>query len=264
MLDSVLMGVIMLLLGYAGYRTKSLSKSGAIAAAVVGYAIYLGFHFKGLLILGVFFATSSYWSKYKSEAKEKMEEKLAKGGARDWRQVFANGGAAALFSILYYFDNSPIWLIGFVVSLASANSDTWASEIGSLSKKAPLCIRTFKRVEKGTSGAVSGLGTIAALLGSLLISLISVWIFNFDLLLGSIVFLFGFFGNVVDTLVGAFYQQLFRCKKCGFETEKRMHCGQPTMRIKGISFIENDMVNFLSGLISAIIAMWVFHFFFPL
>lgn len=264
MMKSLLMLAVMFFLGYAGYRVHSLSKSGAIAAAVVGYAIYLGFGYKGLLILGVFFVTSSYWSKYKSAAKEKMEEKLAKGGARDWRQVFANGGAAALFSVIYYFSPASIWLIGFAVSLASANSDTWASEIGSLSKKAPLYIRTFKRVEKGTSGAVSGLGTIAALSGSFLIALISVWSLKLDILAGGIVFLFGFIGNVIDTLVGAFYQQLFVCRLCGLETEKRMHCGQRTTRIKGISLIENDMVNFLSGLIAAILAMVVFHFSFSL
>lgn len=262
MIEYVFMFVVLLFFGYAGYRVKSLSKSGAIAAAIVGYAVYVGFHFKGLLLLGVFFATSSYWSKYKSAAKKTMEEKLAKSDTRDWRQVLANGGAAAFFSVLYIFDHTPMWLIGFVVSLASANSDTWASEIGSLSKKNPLYIRTFKRVDKGTSGAVSGLGTIAALSGSLLIAWISVWFFQLNLLVGSIIFLFGFIGNVIDTLVGAFYQQLFVCKHCGFETEKRRHCGQPTTRIKGVLLIENDMVNFLSGLIAAIIAMCVYAGFF--
>ncbi len=61
-----------------------------------------------------------------------------------------------------------IWLMGFIVCIASANSDTWASEIGSLSKKNPIYIRTFKRIERGTSGAISLLGSIAALSGSLL------------------------------------------------------------------------------------------------
>lgn len=36
-----------------------------------------------------------------------------------------------------------------------------------------------------------------------------------------IVFLFGFIGNVLDTLFGAFYQQLYICVECGITTEKR-------------------------------------------
>lgn len=56
-------------------------------------------------------------------------------------------------------------MLGFMVCLASSNSDTWASEIGSLSRKKPIYIRTFKRIERGTSGAISGLGTVAAFAG---------------------------------------------------------------------------------------------------
>lgn len=260
----LLMLVVIFIAGLTGYSAKALSASGAVAAIIVGSAVYLGFHSKGLVLLGVFFVSSSYWSKYKSAAKKTMEEKLAKGGARDWRQVFANGGAAALFSLLYFFDHSPLWVIGFVVALASANSDTWASEIGSLSKTNPLFIRTFKQVEKGTSGAISGLGSMAALSGALLIAIISIWLFKLDLMAGLLIFLLGFFGNVIDTLIGAFYQQLYVCNCCGIETEKRIHCGQPTTRIKGISFMENDMVNFLSGLIASIMAICIFQFFFPL
>ncbi|MCM3566615.1 DUF92 domain-containing protein [Neobacillus mesonae] len=260
MMEHVIILAAMIFLGYAGYMVRSLSKSGAIAAAIVGYAVYLGLHYNGLILLGVFFVSSSYWSKYKSAAKEKMEEKLAKGGARDWRQVFANGGAAALFSVLYLFDQSIIWVLGFAVSLASANSDTWASEIGSLSKKDPIYIRNFKRVERGTSGAVSGLGTIAALMGALLIAVISVWFFKLALVLGIMIFLFGYFGNVMDTLVGAFYQQLYVCSRCGLETEKKVHCGMQTKRIKGITLMENDMVNFLSGVLSSILAICVLYY----
>ena len=107
--------------------------------------------------------------------------------------------------------------------MASANSDTWASEIGTLSKNKPIYIRTFKRIEKGTSGAVSLLGAIAALLGSLLISLLAIGFFNWSFHF-FIIFIFGFLGNVIDTIIGAFYQQVYVCSKCGIETEKKIHC----------------------------------------
>lgn len=246
--------------GIMGHHNKSLSKSGTLAAIFVGLAVYTGFGIMGLILLGTFFVSSSYWSKYKSSFKIKMEEKLAKGSRRDWRQVMANGGAAGLFSIVHYFQPSTSWLLGFMVCLASANSDTWASEIGSLSKKNPIYIRTFKRIEKGTSGAISLFGTVAAISGTLLIAIISFWLFHLDFFLTFLVLLFGFVGNMIDTIIGAFYQQVYVCRQCGITTEKKNHCQLSTTRIKGITFVDNDMVNFLSGSIAAVLAIITFQF----
>jgi uncharacterized protein (TIGR00297 family) len=259
MIEALMVFLIIILGGFAGYKVRSLSASGAVAAIFVGMAIFLGFDLKGLLLLGVFFSSSTYWSKYKSSAKKEMEERLEKGARRDWRQVVANGGTAALFSIFYYFEPSIVLLIGFTVALASANSDTWASEIGSLSKKNPIYIRTFRRVEKGTSGAMSILGSAAALLGSLLIALVSFLLFPFNIYHLFIVFLFGFIGNIVDTLFGAYYQKVYTCSNCGIETEKQNHCQRQTVRIKGYRLVDNDMVNFLSGFIAALLAMACIH-----
>lgn len=260
MIDKIMIIVGIMLSGFAGYILKSLTKSGAIAAVLVGLSVYLGFGVYGLVLLGAFFLSSSLWSKYKSSLKSSIDEKLAKGATRDWRQVLANGGTAALFSIIYSLNHDPAWLLGFAVSLASANSDTWASEIGPLSKKNPIYIRTLKRIEKGTSGAVSMLGSLGALAGSLLISLLSLWLFHLDFLLTLLIFLFGFLGNVIDTLIGAYYQQVFQCNQCGIETEKKIHCHLPTSRIKGAAYVDNDMVNFLSGFFASMIAIGIIQF----
>ncbi|MFJ7729709.1 DUF92 domain-containing protein [Neobacillus sp. NPDC097160] len=257
MINVTIIICVIIVTGICGYLVKSLTKSGASAAILVGLAVYAGFGVNGLLLLGTFFASSSLWSNYKSSLKRTIEEKLAKGTTRDWRQVIANGGAAGLFSIIHYFHHGSVWLIAFVVCLASANSDTWASEIGSLSRKNPIYIRTFKRIEKGTSGAISLLGSTAALAGSLLISIISFWLFHLDIKLTLLVFLFGYIGNVIDTVVGAFYQQVYVCQHCGIETEKKKHCQQPTTRIKGFTLVDNDMVNFLSGFLAAVLALGI-------
>ncbi len=237
----------------AGYRQRSLAFSGAFAAFIVGLSVYIGYGVNGLILLGIFFATSSYWSKYKSAKKATIEEKLAKGSTRDWRQVFANGGLAAVLGLLHFLFDFPFLVPAFAAALASANSDTWASEIGTLSRKDPIDIRTFSRVEKGTSGAVSLLGSLAGLAGSLLIAFCSTILFSFHPMLLLFVFLFGFIGNLVDTLLGGFFQQKYHCKKCGLETEKSSHCGRPTVRVKGIAFMDNDMVNFLSGMAAALL-----------
>ncbi|MDQ1001508.1 uncharacterized protein (TIGR00297 family) [Neobacillus niacini] len=260
MIKTIIIIMFIILGGIAGYRERSLSGNGATAAVIVGSAVFLGFGIKGLILLGLFFITSSLWSKYKSSVKKDIEEKIAKGATRDWRQVAANGGSAALISIIYYFQQDLFWLIGFIVCLASANSDTWASEIGTLSKRKPVYIRTFKPIDKGTSGAVSSLGTTAAIFGSMLIALAGTWLFHLQLFHFFIIFLFGFLGNVIDTLFGAFYQQVYICTICGIETEKKVHCQKAGKRIKGFHIVDNDMVNFLSGLIAALLSMIVIYY----
>jgi len=255
MIEDLFSTIVIIGVAIAGLWRKSLTKSGTVAAIFVGLAVYIGFDGAGLVLLGTFFASSNYWSKYKSTKKRIVEEKLAKGATRDWRQVMANGGAAGLFSLLYYFYPNGLWVVAFVVCLASANSDTWASEIGSLSRQNPIYIRTFKRIEKGTSGAISTLGSVAALAGSLLVSIVSFFLFHLGIGLTLLVFLFGYIGNIIDTLLGAFYQQVYICKQCGIETEKKHHCHLPTTRIKGFTFVDNDMVNFLSGFLAAILAI---------
>ena len=253
--------IFIIFVALAGYRLNSLTLTGAITAILVGAAVYTGFKLEGLALLGAFFASSSLWSKYKSTAKKSLEEKLAKGGTRDWLQVLANGGAASLFSLLYSIQPNQSLLLGFIVSLASANSDTWASEIGSLSKKNPIYIRTFKRVERGTSGAISGLGSTAAIAGSFFISALSYFLFQLNLFFVILIFLFGYIGNVIDTLFGALYQQVYVCGQCGITTEKKSHCQIPTTRIKGYTLVDNDMVNFLSGFIAAVLSIVIIRFF---
>ena len=241
-----------------GYKAQSLTKSGAIAASVVGVSVALAYGDKGLLVLGIFFVSSSFWSKYKHEQKAKIEQKHAKGARRDWQQVFANGGLAAICSILHVFTDHHIWTLGFVIAIASANSDTWASEIGALSKRAPLFIRTFKRAEKGTSGAISILGTTAAVGGALLIALMSGYLFSLPTTEVILILFLGFFGNVIDTLLGAYLQATYQCKNCSCVTEKKFHCGQDSRLISGFSVLNNDVVNFLSGFIAVLIGISIY------
>ena len=70
--------------------------------------------------------------------------------------------------------------MGFLGSLSASTADTWATEIGFLSKKRPYLIFTSTKVDKGTSGSVSLLGTFGSIVGDLFIGLISYYILEFD------------------------------------------------------------------------------------
>ena len=129
----------------AGNQSRLLTISGSIAAFVTGVIVYGGLGLKGLFLLLLFFITSSGWSKIKNAKKQKAEELLVKGSQRDWQQVLANGGLAAFTGALYVLTNEPDWIIGFCIVIASSNSDTWASEIGSMSRRRPYDIKSFKK-----------------------------------------------------------------------------------------------------------------------
>lgn len=262
--------------GYLGYRVGALTKSGAVAACVVGGVIY-GFGGPGaaaLLIL--FFVSSSLLSFYKrSDArKQGASEQFEKGGRRDAWQVLANGGVAACAALLGSLPHEGIggFMLGaYCGALATATADTWATEIGVLSRHRPRLLTTWKEVEPGTSGGITPLGTAASVVGALLIGVAailfamspnigwlrwspdSVWVeairgkdFSALSLLGAAL-AGGVLGSLTDSLLGASVQASYRCPKCDKPTESRVHrCGATATLVRGIKWVNNDVVNALA------------------
>ncbi|RFU65705.1 DUF92 domain-containing protein [Peribacillus glennii] len=256
MLSNILYIIFIVTTALAGFLVKSLTFSGAFATVFVGISVAIGFQLPGLLLLGIFFATSSLWSKFLASKKKSIEEKLEKGDARDWQQVLANGGTAAISAWIHFFHPSEASLLAFIVSIAAANSDTWASEIGVLSKRRPFYVLTLKPAERGTSGAVSLLGSAAGFVGAGLIAISAVLLFKLPWHpLLAFVAVFGFIGNLADTLLGAVVQARFRCGACGLETERTIHCGQQTLLVKGGRLITNDVINFSSITLASLLAV---------
>ncbi len=255
MSELILPSILSVIVAVIGYKLKSLTILGGFATMLVGVSVAIGFGYGGLMLLGAFFASSSLWSKYKSDYKEKhISGKIEKGEQRDGVQVMANGGVPAILGIAMVVFPSPMLFSAFIASIAAANADTWASEIGSLSKKRPFLITSFKQVDPGTSGAVSSLGTIAALFGSIFICLLSYLYWDLSIYITVLLVIVGFAGNLMDTILGATVQVSFKCKVCNVETEKTIHCDLRTLHHKGYQTINNDLVNFLSILFSAILA----------
>jgi hypothetical protein len=184
-----------------------------------------------------------------------MEEKFSKGHRRDAAQVLANGGIAGLCVLLGQFFPGAFWpWLAFSGALAAANADTWATELGVLSKLPPRSIRTAKVVEPGDSGGVSWLGLLAATGGSLLIAGLAVLPWpglsaESGLVTRGLVILLitlaGLGGSLVDSLLGATVQVIYTCPACGKETERHpLHrCGTKTVYKRGWLWMNNDAVN---------------------
>ncbi len=248
------------LMGYAAWRVKALAHSGAWAATIIGGLIFgLGGLAWAVLLLA-FFISSSGLSRTFSRRKANLGEKFAKGSQRDWAQVFANGGVGALLVITQVFFPEQFWpWIAYAGAMATVNADTWATELGVLSKKPPRLITTGKIVERGTSGGITVLGTLATLAGAALIALFASLLtpqVDFSLFL-IVVSLAGLAGSLLDSLLGATVQAIYECPHCATETERHpLHtCGKETLLAHGLSWLNNDWVNFISSVFGAAVAV---------
>lgn len=247
-------------IGYLGYRRGSLAPSGVVGAVIVGTATFgLGGWAWGILVIG-FFVSSSLLSHWHEGQKAALAEKFQKGHRRDWAQALANGGWGAILALAYALRPDPALYIAFVGTMATVNADTWATELGVLSRSLPRLITTGRPVPVGTSGAVSPMGTGAALMGAAFIGLLAA-ILAWPASPASVIWLLplatvsGLAGSLADSLLGATVQSIYYCDACGKETEQRVHrCGHNTRRLRGWHWCDNDLVNFLSAAAGGLIA----------
>jgi uncharacterized protein (TIGR00297 family) len=267
-------------IAYLAYRAHALSGRGAIVAAVLG-TIVLGLGGKGwALVLLAFFISSSLLSKVFQAKKIAANGVFAKGSNRDAWQVLVNGGLAGTAALVYFVLGSihpthpclPILWVIFAASLAGANADTWGTELGVLNPQQPVLLTTLKRVPQGTSGGVSLIGTLAALAGSALVAGMAVLVDQLGwapapglplLKVFVAITVGGLLGSLVDSLLGATLQALYFCPNCEKQTEKHpLHiCGTQTVHQRGLTWLNNDWVNFICTLSAALIGLSVFLFF---
>ncbi len=258
--------LLALLIALAAFGARSLSRSGAAAATALGAAVFgLGGLPWAVLLLG-FFISSSLLSRAFRRRKNALNEKFSKGSRRDAWQVLANGGAAGVLAVLQaVFPHSPWPWVAAAASLAAVNADTWATELGVLSRKPPRLITSGKMVEPGTSGAISLTGTLFAVAGALLIALLAVLFwprYAGDQITAlamplrlALITLAGLAGSLIDSLLGATLQAIYRCPTCEKETERHpLHvCGAETAKIRGLPWLNNDAVNAACALSAALI-----------
>jgi uncharacterized protein (TIGR00297 family) len=236
-----------------------------LAAAVSGGLIFGLGGFPWAVLLLTFFISSSALSRAFTRRKLELSEKFSKGGRRDWGQVLANDGLGALLVIAHTLRPGEAWpWIAFAGAMAAVNADTWATELGVLNPSPPRLITTGKTVERGSSGGVSILGSLASLGGAALIgilaALLSTW---YDpsasgiLTVTLAVVLGGLSGATFDSLLGATVQAIYHCTVCNKETERHpLHvCGAETTHLRGWLWLNNDLVNLIASVVGAVLAM---------
>ena len=263
-LQQILLGILAAaVISVLAWRAGALAANGAWAAGVIGSFI---FGFGGVpwaALLLTFFISSSALSKLFASRKKLLAEKFAKGSRRDWGQVLANSGVGAFLAVVHPLQPDELWpWLAFGGAMAAVNADTWATELGVLSPNQPRLITTGQPVERGASGGVSLTGSAATLAGALLIALIGK-LFTPEqnwLVAVGLVTLAGFAGAFFDSLLGATVQAIYYDPVREKETERRVfkEDGQPARPVRGWEWMNNDVVNFLSSIFGALVAIGIY------
>lgn len=223
------------LVAWVAIRLGWLRGDGAVAAAVVGLGIY---GFGGLRAAGVllaFFLTATLVGKLPRGPKH---------GPRDARQVIANGGVAVLGALLLAL-RVPLGVAVLAGALASANADTWATEIGTRYGGAPRRLGFGPRLSARDSGGMTVIGTLGGGAGAALIAVLAG---GWPAVIGGVA------GMAADSLLGGTLQAVYRCPACGQRLEQRRHgCGVAADRVRGLPWMDNDAVNLMATVIGAVV-----------
>jgi len=265
---------------FVSWTLKKVTTEGALAGIGVGTALFVFAGIGPLVILFSFFLSSVLIGRVKKEKRKslRLSSLIEKGDRRDSIQVLANCGVALVASVLFAATGQVMYFVALVVAFSAATADTWAGEMGVLHTQKPRHILTRKFVEPGVSGGVTLLGFFFSLLGALFVALIfsaqglylqlqSLFPTNPFLqvplrshsipwsspwALGLIV-VGGFLGSLLDSLLGATLQAQYLCAITGRVTERSMTNQVPNLLVRGMHWVNNDMVNFLATLIPSVL-----------
>lgn len=249
------------LLALLAYIKKAMTRDALILAFVCSFFITFCGGISSFLILTFVFLGTIIASKIGQDKRNKINQnKIEKSGKKDILEIIANVATGTLTIIIYGITKNEIFLIMYDSIMAESLADSLASDIGVLSKKKPINIKTLKIGEPGLSGNISLLGLISSLIGSFIIGLLY-FIFNRNIYALLIITICGFLGALFDSYLGAFIQVKYKCPKCGEITEQKIHCKTKTEYCKGNKKINNDLINLLSNIFSGLISYLILMLF---
>jgi len=236
----VAVGLNTLLLGVGWIAPKKLlTPAGLLHACLLGVLIWGSLGWQGYVVVLFFFLVGSAVTRLGMAEKEAKGIAEKRSGARGPENIWGaalTGAACALGTLVVSaleLDTpliTSLLVLGYVASFCTKLSDTCASEFGKAYGKRTFLITTLQPVPGGTEGAVSLEGTLAGAVASAAIALFaaSVGMIN----LPGVVFcvLAAFIATNLESVIGA------------------------TLQAK-VSWLTNEVVNFLNTLIGAIVAI---------
>lgn len=238
-------------IGFAAicWTLRLLTWDGALAAAAVGSAVWYAGEWQAAAPLLAFFLTASALSLIR---KAKRGDLDLDSKPRNAMQVLANGGPAALCATINIYFPEPALLVAMIASLAAANADTWATEVGSLVGRKPFRILSLSPAAPGESGVITIAGLVAAFLGSATVAATAP-LLELTKYIG-VLSVIGFFSCILDSVLGDGVQARYR-REGGHIYESK-----PGQLISGWRWMTNDTVNLISTALAAAAGYWVARF----
>ncbi|KAL6611056.1 integral membrane protein DUF92-domain-containing protein [Neocallimastix sp. 'constans'] len=293
-IEFIILELITILIFVVAIKKSLLTIGGAYSALIVGTIISLcGFEYF-VILAGFFFSSTKATNLHKQIKTKLLGKSYLKDKKRNAIQVLCKslfptivclvlfpryGKGMNLFN-LDQKEKFKLFLDAFFIGFfESANADTWASELGILSREQPILIlKGFKSVPKGINGAISRYGTVCSILGGMFISLVVVvcnilrfGIMNYIysgieviflsikiLLCGGVI---GFIGSLIDSILGQTVQLTIYniTKECVIEKESEQEAIKNGDELKyyGKDIFNNSGINLVTGVITAIISGYI-------
>ena len=193
--------LILFILGFITYRRKALDVMGSAVMIIMGVVIIFSAGTNWLLLIVLFLILSLLATRYSKKYKKSLGEFE---GRRTSKNVISNGVVACFMAAFggYYLP----FVGGFIGAIATATADTLASEIGVLHQ--PRLITTFQKVDPGTNGAISVLGTLSGIFGAVVIGIAAYFlgIISNPLLSIFVSAISGTVGCFMDSILGAIFE----------------------------------------------------------
>jgi uncharacterized protein (TIGR00297 family) len=180
------------LVALAALAAGSIDIPGAISAVLIGTVITAGIGLGGFAVMAAFFVLGSLATRIGYRVKAARGIAQEKGGARGWRNAWANGGVPAFLAALVGLTAAPLHdllVLAYAAAVATAAADTCSSEVGKAYGRRTFLITSLRPVPPGTEGAVSLEGTLAGLAGGMIVAFTGT--------------VFGLYGARAALLVGA-------------------------------------------------------------
>ena len=210
---------------------KSLTKSGLINAWLLGNILYTFGGIEAWSMCSLYFLIGVLVTKFKIKEKEKEGIAEKRCGMRGPENVWGSAATSAICCLLMSSPiDSNLLKLAFVSSMATKTSDTSASEIGKACGKNCYLLTNMKKVPPGTEGGVSIEGTLAGIIGSILIGFYGIeigWVQDWKQFF--IVILSSFIATTVESFLGA--------------------------TIQNDKIFTNEFINFLNTLVGSIVSI---------
>lgn len=236
------------------FFSKAITYYGSLFAMLIVFI----FGFLGSIKALIFLLVSYFISFIISFVRKKIIKiNKEKSERRNIKQIFVNGICGSISIIIYNLTNDKLFMILAIICIGGCLIDSISSDIGSLSKTMPIDIIGFKKMKNNVSGGITILGTTSALVAAILLGILAGILFKIKIIKIFIISLLIFSQTIIDSILGSTLQVKYKCLACGEIIEEKFHCQIETKIYKGYKFINNNIVNLVSSIITFVISIFV-------